>query len=68
MLSEKIEDAALAEFYRELMISEAGHYTTFIAFARKYGGDVNVDERWQQFLDHEAKVIQNYGKKETMHG
>ena len=68
MLSEKIEDAALAEFYRELMISEAGHYTTFIGFARKYGGNVNVDERWQQFLDHEAEVIQNYGKKETMHG
>ena len=68
MLSEKIEDAALAEFYRELMISEAGHYTTFISFARKYGGNVNVDERWQQFLDHEAEVIQNYGKKETMHG
>ena len=68
MLSEKIEDAALAEFYRELMISEAGHYTTFIGFARKYGGNVNVDGRWQQFLDHEAEVIQNYGKKETMHG
>jgi tRNA-(ms[2]io[6]A)-hydroxylase len=24
-------------FYRELMESEAGHYTTFITYARKYG-------------------------------
>lgn len=68
MLSEKISDAELAKFYRELMISEAGHYTTFIGFARQYAGNVDVDKRWQAFLDYEAEVIQNYGKKETMHG
>ena len=68
MLSERFKDKPLAEFYRELMISEAGHYTTFIGFARKYGGNVDVEARWQAFLDYEAEVIQNYGKKETMHG
>jgi len=68
MLSEKIDDSELAMFYRKLMISEAGHYTTFIRFARQYGGNVNVDARWQKFLDYEAKIIRNYGKKETMHG
>ena len=68
MLSERVKDKPLAEFYRELMISEAGHYTTFIGFARKYGGNVDVEARWQAFLDYEAEVIQNYGKKETIHG
>lgn len=68
MLSERIEDADLAEFYRELMISEAGHYTTFIKLARKYGGGIDVDARWQECLEFEADIIQNYGKKETMHG
>ena len=68
MLSERVKDKPLAEFYRELMISEAGHYNTFIGFARKYGGNVDVEARWQAFLDYEAEVIQNYGKKETMHG
>ena len=68
MLSERVKDKPLAKFYRELMISEAGHYTTFIGFARKYGGNVDVETRWQAFLDYEAEVIQNYGKKETMHG
>ena len=68
MLSERVKDKPLAEFYRELMISEAGHYTTFIGFARKYGGNVDVEARWQAFLDYEAEVIENYGKKETMHG
>ena len=69
LLSEQINDADLKEFYRELMISEAGHYTTFIGFARKYGSHVeDVDARWQQWLDFEANLIKNYGKKETVHG
>ena len=68
MLSERIEDADLAEFYRELMISEAGHYTTFLKLARKYCGGIDVDARWQECLEFEADIIQNYGKKETMHG
>ena len=36
VLSQKINDPELAEFYRELMISEAGHYTTFIKLAKKF--------------------------------
>lgn len=68
LLSEKIDDSDLREFYRSLMESEAGHYTTFIGFARKYGNGIDVDKRWKEFLAYEAKVIKNYGKKETMHG
>ena len=68
MLSERIEDQDLATFYRELMISEAGHYTTFLRFARKYGNGIDVDARWQNFLDKEAEIMQGYSVKETMHG
>ncbi|HLG03543.1 MAG TPA: tRNA-(ms[2]io[6]A)-hydroxylase [Bacteroidia bacterium] len=68
VLSENIADPELAKFYRDLMISEAGHYTTFISFARKYGTGIDVDKRWQEFLEYEAKVIAKYGKAERMHG
>lgn len=68
VMSEHIDDKQLADFYYELMVSEAGHYTMFIKLARKYAGSVDVEKRWQEFLDYEAKVIQNYGKKETIHG
>ena len=68
LLSEQIQDDDLKTFYHELMVSEAQHYTTFIALARQYGGRVDVDARWKAFLAHEAEVIQGYGKKETMHG
>ena len=68
ILSEHITDEDLKKFYRELMISEANHYTAFIGFARKYTEGTNVDERWREWLEFEAKIIANYSKKETMHG
>jgi len=68
VLSENIKDQELAKFYRDLMISEAGHYTTFLGFARQYGKGIDVDARWKEWLDFEAIVIQNYGKSESIHG
>ena len=68
VLSENIKDEELAKFYRDLMISEAGHYTTFLKFAKKYSEKVNVDKRWKEWLDFEGQLIQNYGTKETVHG
>ena len=68
LLTEKLTDTDLVGFYRELMISEAHHYTTFLGFARKYGGDIDVEARWQEFLDVEGAIIKRYGNSETMHG
>lgn len=69
ILSEQIKDEELKIFYKELMISEANHYTAFLGFARKYGEGVeDVNVRWQQWLEHEAEVVKNYGKSESIHG
>ena len=68
VLSENIQDEELAVFYRELMESEAAHYTTFIGYARKYGRGIDVEKRWQEWLEFEASVIQKYGKNQTVHG
>lgn len=68
VLSEYVEDKELAEFYHELMISEANHYTLFIGLARKYGVGIDVEKRWQEWLAYEGEVIKNYGKAETIHG
>lgn len=69
ILSEHLQDDNLKQFYRELMISEANHYTTFLGFARKYGSEhEDVNKRWQQWLDFEASIIKSYGKTETIHG
>ncbi len=68
VLSENIDDEKLADFYRELMISEAGHYTMFLKHARRVATEIDVDKRWKEWLEFEAEVIQNYGKEETIHG
>jgi tRNA-(ms[2]io[6]A)-hydroxylase len=68
ILSEEINDMDLRNFYRNLMESEARHYTTFLNFARKYGEGVDVDARWQDFLAFEATLMSKYGRSETMHG
>ena len=68
VLSKNIQDEELAKFYYDLMVSEANHYTTFLNFARKYTVDVDVDKRWQEWLDFEGQLIQSYGTKEYIHG
>ena len=68
VLSENITDLELAKFYRDLMISEAGHYTTFLGFARQYADNFDVDKRWQEWIAYETSIIVNYGKNETIHG
>ena len=68
VLSENIQDPELAQFYRDLMISEAGHYTTFLNFAKKYQENTNVDSRWKEWIAYESSIITKYGKQETIHG
>jgi tRNA-(ms[2]io[6]A)-hydroxylase len=68
VLSENIKDTELAKFYRNLMISEAGHYTTFLGFAKKYADNIDVDKRWKEWINFETSIIINYGKNKTVHG
>lgn len=68
VLSENIDDQELADFYRDLMVSEANHYTLFIGFARQYARSVDVDKRWEEWLDFEGDIIKGFGTQETIHG
>lgn len=68
LLSENLEDKKLAKFYRKLMISEAGHYTMFLKFARQYSDKAEVDKKWQELLEYEAGIMKALGTKETIHG
>ncbi|MBC8754716.1 tRNA-(ms[2]io[6]A)-hydroxylase [Kordia sp. YSTF-M3] len=68
LLSEHISDQELATFYKNLMVSEANHYTMFLGFARQYGERTEVDEKWEALLAFEAEIMKDLGTKETMHG
>ena len=68
LLSEELEDQELAVFYKNLMVSEANHYTMFLGFARQYGERKEVDKKWQDLLEYEATIMKNLSKTETIHG
>jgi tRNA-(ms[2]io[6]A)-hydroxylase len=56
-LSEGLDDEYLRNFYRRFMESEAGHYHLFIELAETYISIEKVRTRWQQWLRHEATIM-----------
>ncbi|MFD2826183.1 tRNA-(ms[2]io[6]A)-hydroxylase [Leeuwenhoekiella aestuarii] len=68
LLSQELKDEELRLFYHNLMVSEANHYTMFLGFARKYGDEKEVNEKWQDLLDFEAEIMKNLSKDQTIHG
>jgi tRNA-(ms[2]io[6]A)-hydroxylase len=59
LLWQNLPDEELQKFYYELMVSEAGHYTTFIELARHYLPRNEVDSRWKEFLQAEKQILEN---------
>jgi tRNA-(ms[2]io[6]A)-hydroxylase len=57
ILSENLKDNGLREFYRELMISEAGHYRLFIDLAKLYWSENKVKEKFNYYLEEEAIIL-----------
>ena len=68
VFSENIQDEELSQFYKDLMISEANHYTLFLGYARKYMDREIVDKKWQDLLTFEAEMMQSRGKTAKVHG
>jgi tRNA-(ms[2]io[6]A)-hydroxylase len=59
LLSLNISELELRDFYHQFMVSEAGHYKMFLSLAKKYGGEDEVQKRWQEFLEYEAQILKN---------
>lgn len=57
LLWKNIDDDELSTFYYELMVSEAGHYKTFLQLAREYMPAEQVQLRWKELLEQEGKIM-----------
>ncbi len=68
VFSENLEDDELSHFYKDLMVSEANHYTIFLGFARQYQDKNIVDKKWEALLAYEAEFIKNRGTSAKVHG
>lgn len=67
-LADYTSDKELEKFYRDLIVSEAGHYTQFIKFARTYQDKEIVDKKWNDLLEYEAAFMNTQGKTPLVHG
>ena len=59
LLSLHISDDALKEFYHNLMVAEANHYKLFLDLAKEYMSEDYVKSRFKEFLEQEAKILEN---------
>lgn len=57
LLSLHISDPELRKFYHEFMVSEAGHYKTFLNLARRYADEQYITIRWQEYIEYEANMV-----------
>lgn len=57
LLSRKLTDQELQEFYHKFMVAEAAHYKLFLKLAKYYFEDQIVMDRWQYWLDYEAEFL-----------
>lgn len=60
LLSLHLEEENLKEFYHQFMVSEAGHYRMFLDLAEFYFPKEKVRSRWQEYLEHEALILQKF--------
>ncbi len=58
LLSLHIKEEDLKEFYHKFMVAEAGHYKMFIRLARLYCGEETTQNRWKEYLEYEAELMQ----------
>ncbi len=63
----RAENQNLAHFYQGLWASEHGHYRVFVKLAQRVRPKAKVDSRWNEWLDHEATVIQAQPPGSRMH-
>jgi tRNA-(ms[2]io[6]A)-hydroxylase len=58
LLSLYCADEALRGWYHKFMVAEAGHYRLFLDLAELYFGKEKTWARWQEYLRHEAYIMQ----------
>ena len=59
LLWQNLTDPDLSQFYYELMVSEAGHFVSYVDLAKEYCDPQTVDARLQELLLIEGDIVTN---------
>ncbi len=66
-VADALDPGPLKDFYHAITRSESQHHVLFYRVARNYFESSEVDERLNELLDHEAKVLQNLPIRPVVH-
>lgn len=68
LLSLHCSEEDLRGWYHKFMVAEAGHYRLFLDLAEQYFGKEKTRTRWQEYLQHEAGIMQELAPRgDRMH-
>ncbi len=67
LLGEHLDDDALADFYRGLARSEAGHYRLFVRLAKLYARPERVDARLAELAEQEGEIVRRLPIEARVH-
>jgi tRNA-(ms[2]io[6]A)-hydroxylase len=67
MIGEAVEDKKLGEFYLQLSKSEERHHIFFVELAKKTFPNLPVEERLEELLTIEAKIVNNLPIRPYLH-
>lgn len=67
ILSQRLPDAELAAFYKDLLASEARHHTTYVDLACLFAPRAEVTARLAELAQHEATVIAQAPAEARLH-
>jgi tRNA-(ms[2]io[6]A)-hydroxylase len=59
LLWQHLPDPELSKFYYELMVSEAGHFVSYVELAKEYCDPEEVETRLQELLQIEGNIVTN---------
>jgi len=67
LVAKALEEGPMKEFYRELASVEAKHHVLFVKLAHLYYDKKTVDERLEDLLTAEAKIIEHLPLRAAVH-
>lgn len=67
LLSERLNDRSLADFFGSLFESEARHHTTYVRLAKTFGSEIDIRTRLEQLAAAEAEIIACGNDRPRMH-
>ena len=67
LVAEGLDPGPLKDFYTEITRSEARHHGIFVRLAREYFPTDRVDQRLDELLEAEAKIVTNLPLRPAVH-